>query len=263
MRALVTGVSRGIGRSICLKLAQEAAARGEDVHIVATATGRSDDVHNVVAELRGLGFRADAVVGDLSDGEVPERLVSEALALTGGLDALVNNAGFPIVGSLLEVKPRHWDLMFAVNVRSTLLLGRAAHAALKESRGAICAVGSLAAELTSVNLTGYSASKAALVMLIRQMAYEWGPDGIRANCVSPGITVSRSNEKVLADAAHAEHRSSRIPLRRLGAGEDIAEAVEFLVGPRSSYITGETVTVDGGLRTVTMEYMLPRDTSYR
>lgn len=263
MRALVTGVSRGIGRSICLKLAEEAKKRGEDVHIIATATGKSDDIHNVVAELRELGFKADGVLGDLSDVDTPERLVGEALALAGGLDAVVNNAGFPIIGSLLGVKPRHWDLMFAVNVRSTLMLGRAAHAALKQSRGSICAVGSLAAELTSVNLTGYSSSKAALVMLIKQMAHEWGPDGIRANCVSPGMTVSRSNEKALSDETGAEYRKSRIPLRRLGQGEDIADAVEFLVGPRSTYITGENLVVDGGVRLVTMEYSIPPNVSYK
>jgi len=111
--------------------------------------------------------------------------------------ALVHNAGFPIVGKLLDVKVRHWDLMLAVNVRALLLLARAAHGALKEAHGSICAIASTAAEMTSVNLTGYSASKAALVMLVQQMSYEWGPDGIRANCVSPGMTRSRSTEKGL------------------------------------------------------------------
>ena len=176
MKALVTGVSRGIGRSICIKLAQDALARGEQPRIVATATGKSEDLHNVVAELVDMGVAARAVVGDLSDETAPGRIVAEAVEFCGGLDALVNNAGFPIVGTLLDVKVRHWDLMFQVNVRSTLLLGRAAHAALKQSRGAICAIASGAAEMVSPGMTGYSASKAALAMLVQQMAYEWGPE---------------------------------------------------------------------------------------
>lgn len=262
MRALVTGVSRGIGRAICVSIARRALAQGERACIVATATGKSDDVHDVVAELQAMGCQAQAVIGDLTDAEAPARIVEQALAFSGGLDALVHNAGFPIVGKLLDVKVRHWDLMFAINVRSMLLLARAAHPALKESGGAICAIGSTAAEAVSVNLTGYSASKAALVMLVQQMAYEWGPDGIRANCVSPGMTYSRSTEAWKEDTAGVEYRASRMPLRRLAQPEDIADAVTFLVNRDSSYITGENLNVDGGMRHVTMEYMTPSGTNW-
>lgn len=252
MRAVVTGVSRGIGRSICLKLAQDALARGKEARIVATATGKSDDVHNVVAELNAMGANARAVLGDLTSEEDPGRIMVESLDFLGGLDALVNNAGFPIIGTLLDVKVRHWDKMFAINCRSTLLLGRAAHAALKESKGAIVAISSNAATVVSPHLTGYSASKAALNMLIKQMAYEWGPDGIRANCVSPGSTASRSTESAFTPDGVAD-RASRIPLRRVGDGEDIAAAVAFLAGPGGAYITGEDISVDGGLRLITMD----------
>jgi glucose 1-dehydrogenase len=262
VRAIVTGVSRGIGRSICLSLARSALARSERVSIVATATGRSDDLQSVIEELKGLGCEAHGVAADLTDPEAPQRVVKEALEFAGGLDAMIHNAGFPIVGKLLDVKVRHWDLMFAINVRALLLLGRSAHGALKDSGGAICAIASTAAEMTSVNLTGYSASKAALVMLVQQMAYEWGPDGIRANCVSPGMTHSRSTEKIWADSAAVEFRERRLPLRRLGRPEDIGEAVAFLVSPGGGYITGENLNVDGGLRHVGMEYVLPPGTNY-
>jgi NAD(P)-dependent dehydrogenase (short-subunit alcohol dehydrogenase family) len=256
MRALVTGVSRGIGRSICLQLAQDSLARGERPRIVASATGKSQDVHNVVAELKALGADALAVTGDLTGAEDPERIVTETLQFCGGLDTLVNNAGFPIVGTLKDVKVRHWDMMFAINVRSTLLLGRAAHAALKESRGSICAIASMAAELVSPGLSGYSSSKAALVMLVKQLAHEWGPDGIRVNCVSPGMTHSRSTENAW-DEENIRSRESKTPLRRLGQPEDVAQAVSFIVGPNAKYITGENLHTDGGVRFVAMDYMMP------
>ncbi|WP_322762366.1 SDR family NAD(P)-dependent oxidoreductase [Frankia sp. Cr2] len=136
---------------------------------------------------------------------------------------------------------------------------QAAHAALRESSGAICAVASASAELVAGGLTGYSSSKAALVMLIKQMAYEWGPDGIRANAVSPGITHSRSTEAQWEDEELVRYRTERLPLRRLGRSQDIAQAVAFLVGPRSSYVTGENLAVDGGLRHIAMEYVRPPD----
>lgn len=96
-------------------------------------------------------------------------------------------------------------------------------------------------------------------MLARQMAYEWGPDGIRVNCVSPGPTHSRSTEGAW-DEAGIEYRASKLPMRRLAQPEDIANVVSFLSGPQGSYVTGENIHADGGIRFVTMEYMVPPDT---
>ena len=261
MRALVTGVSRGIGRSICLKLAADALARGEEAVIAVCATGKSPDLEQVVGELQGMGARSLAVKGDLTTAEDPVRVMEETLDFCGGLDALVNNAGFPIIGTLKDMKVSHWDKMFGINVRSTLLLARTAHAALAASRGSIVAIGSIATETVSPGLTGYSASKAALVMLINQMAYEWGPDGIRANVVSPGQTRSRSTEGAWAGGGDAL-RARAIPLRRVGEPEDIANAVAFLVGPDSTFITGQNLLVDGGVRHITMDAAVPKDTNY-
>jgi NAD(P)-dependent dehydrogenase (short-subunit alcohol dehydrogenase family) len=257
MRALVTGVSRGIGRAICLKLAADALKRGERAQIVATATGKSADLADTVAALKAMGAEALAVSGDLTDAEAPARIAAEAIAFCGGLDAVVNNAGYPILGRLLDVKIRHWDLMFAINVRSTLLLGRAAHAALKESQGAIVAIGSISGSTPTPNMTGYSASKAALAMLVKQMAYEWGPDGIRVNCVAPGMTHSRSTETSW-DERQITFREAAVPLRRLGRPEDVAAAVSFLAGPESRYITGEELQVAGGLRLLAMDAATPK-----
>jgi glucose 1-dehydrogenase len=261
MKALVTGVSRGIGRAICMKLARDALKRGETPRIVATATGKSTDLEDTIAELKAMGAEAHAIAGDLTDAEDPVRIADEAIDFCGGLDALVNNAGFPILGTLLDVKVRHWDKMFAINCRSTLLLGRTAHAALSQSKGAIIAIASTAAQMPAPGLTGYSPSKSALVSLIKQMAYEWGPDGIRSNCVSPGSTASRSTETAFTAEA-MEQRARPIPLRRIGHGEDIAGAVAFLAGPEGAYVNGVDLTVDGGQRLITMDATRPRDTDY-
>jgi NAD(P)-dependent dehydrogenase (short-subunit alcohol dehydrogenase family) len=261
MKALVTGVSRGIGRAICIRLAQDALKRGETPHIVATATGKSADLEDTIAELKALGAKAHAITGDLTDADDPVRIATEAIDFCGGLDALVNNAGFPVVGTLLDVKLRHWDKMFAINCRSTLLLGRTAYAALSQSKGAIIAISSTAGQMPAPGLTGYSPSKGALVNLIKQMAYEWGPDGIRSNCVSPGSTQSRSTELAFT-AEGMERRAKPIPLRRVGRAQDIAGAVAFLAGPDGVYVNGVDLTVDGGQRLITMDAALPRDRDY-
>lgn len=262
MRALVTGVSRGIGRAICLRLAADSLARGDaETVIVATGTGKSPDLEETVDALKAMGAKSIALTGDLTTEEDPERITREAIDFCGGLDALVNNAGFPVVGKLMDVKIRHWDKMFNINCRSTLIMGRAAHAALSQSRGSICVTSSNAATHPSRNLTGYSASKAAVNMLVQQMAYEWGPDGIRANSVSPGPTASRSTEKAYTPEAIAQ-RSQPLPLRRIGQPEDIAAAVGFLVGPDAAFITGIDVSVDGGQRLITIDAMLREDVKY-
>ncbi|MGE0386385.1 MAG: SDR family NAD(P)-dependent oxidoreductase [Gammaproteobacteria bacterium] len=247
MRALVTGSSRGIGRAILLRLAADAVRRGEPARIVATGTGKSPDLQAVVDELKALGAQAHGVAGDLSDAEVPGRVVAEAVDFCGGLDTLVHNAGFPVTADLMNIKVRHWDLMFAVNVRAFLLLGRAAHAALAQARGSLIAIGSMSGTNVSYNLGGYSSSKAALHMLVREMAAQWGKDGIRVNVVAPGVTRSRSTEKAFTNEAAVQRRGELTPLGRVGEPEDVAGAVAFLAGPDSSFITGQTLVVDGGL----------------
>ena len=255
-RALVTGGSRGIGRAICLRIARDALARGHKPRIVVTATGVQPDLQALVAELKALGAEALGIAGDLNDPAVPARLVAEAVKFCGGLDALVHNAGGSIPASLLKTQVADCDTVFAVNFRAFLLFGQAAHAALKESRGTLVAIGSNAAEGVQPHLNVYPAAKAALKMLVQQMAYEWGRSGIRVNCVSPGFTMSRSTDIAMADPKDKAAMGEGIPLRRVGESEDIAGVVAFMIGPDSAYITGENINVDGGLRHVTMEKFL-------
>ena len=255
-RVLVTGGSRGIGRAICLRIAHDALARGKTPKVVLTATGASPDLQNVSAELRELGADALAVTGDLNDPNVPAHLIAQAVEYCGGLDAVIHNAGGAIAGSLLKTKLLDWETVFAVNCRAFFLLGTAAHRALRESKGCLCAIGSSAAENVQPYLNAYAPAKAALKMLVQQMAYEWGPHGIRVNCVSPGLTLSRSTEAVLNDPKERERTGSQIPLRRIGHPEDVAAVVAFITGPDAAYVTGENINVDGGLRHIGTESLL-------
>jgi glucose 1-dehydrogenase len=253
---LVTGGSRGIGRSICLRIARDALARGESPRLLVTATGHSPDMAALVAELEAMGVPARGLAGDLNDPSVPARLVAEALEFCGGLDAVVHNAGGAIASPLVKVRLEDWDSVMAINCRAFFLLGQAAHRALRASAGSLCAIGSSAAESVQPYLGAYPPAKAALAMLVNQMAYEWGPHGIRVNCVSPGLTLSRSTETALAREEDRARAGGHIPLRRVASAEEVAAVVAFVVGPDAAYLTGENINVDGGLRHIGSEAML-------
>ncbi len=139
-----------------------------------------------------------------------------------------------------------YDQVLALNTRATLLLAQAARPLLKASRGSIVATSSLASIMPTPPLGMYSASKAALVMLIQQMAVEWGGDGIRCNCVSPGSTLTPMTAKVYADSAERAKRERAIALHRIAQPEETAQAIAFLLGPRASFISGVNLMVDGG-----------------
>lgn len=255
-RYMVTGGSRGIGRSICLRIARDAQARGERPKLAVTATGNSPDLAEVVAELQAMGADTIALTGDLGDAETPRRLVAEAARFCGGLDALVHNAGGAIAGLLMRTSVEDWDTVFNVNCRAFFLLAKAAQPALRESGGSLCAIGSNAGERVQAFMNAYPPAKAAVIMLVQQMAYEWGRYGIRVNAVSPGLTLSRSTEGVLASQEGRDRTGSHIPLQRVGDPEDVAAAVSFVIGPDAAYITGENINVDGGLRHIGTEQML-------
>ncbi|MBM3347444.1 MAG: SDR family oxidoreductase [Betaproteobacteria bacterium] len=255
MRVMVTGASYGIGGATCLKIARDAAARGEKAKIVATATGRRPDLLELIAELKSLGADAKAITGDLSDEAMPKRLVDEAVEFCGGLDGLVSNAAGRHQAPLAELEVKDWDRMLAINVRATWLLGKAALPALKASQGAIVAVTSIAGTFPHANYGPYSVSKAALICLIAQMAQEWGPHGVRINGVAPGITRTRNSEVVYWDAEVAAKRAAVVPLRRVAMAAEQAAAITFLLSKEASYINGQNLTVDGGFAQSIMAFV--------
>ncbi len=249
MRILVTGASRGIGRAICLRLVRDFAARSEGaIHIAACASRNVAELDAIVGELREIGADAIPLLGDVANPAVPARLVDEATNAFGGLDVVVSNAGIVHSKTLLELKVDEWDHLFAVNTRACWLLAKAAHPWLKESRGSFVAISSISGVVPHTRLGAYGPSKATLIMLVRLMAQEWGGDGVRVNCVSPGFVVTPATASIYQDPDIKAKREAIIPLHRIGDPyEDVASVVAFLAGPDSGYCTGQNIVVDGGL----------------
>jgi glucose 1-dehydrogenase len=191
-------------------------------------------------------------VADLSDPQAGALIVAKAHEALGGIDVLLSNAGAIHMTPLQDMSLAEYERIFAINARATFLLAQAAYPFLRQSRGAIIATASMASEHPAPALGAYSASKAALAMLIQQMALEWGPDGIRANCISPGPTMTAMTEKSYSDSAKRDQRAADIPLRRIGQPEDLANAALFLASPFAGFITGVNLMVDGGLSLTAM-----------
>ncbi|MFC6673350.1 SDR family NAD(P)-dependent oxidoreductase [Marinobacterium aestuariivivens] len=246
MRALITGVSEGIGGAICLRLAQDAIARDQPPTLVLSTSGRKPAPEGILGRLEALGARTLLISGDLADPEVPPRLVAEAIEFCGGLDILVANAGMMAPGRLSELSLEAWDRLFDVNVRATWLLARAALPALRLSRGNVVAISSMSGQNPHAGSGAYSASKAAMSMLCRQLAQEVAADGVRVNAVAPGMIHTPLTDGIYRDSEVTARRKTLVPLGRIGSPDDIAAAAAFLASPDAAYITGQILTADGG-----------------
>jgi len=165
----------------------------------------------------------------------------------GGIDALVGNAGITAPSKLVDLDLATWNRVFDINLRANWLLAKAAHPHLKRSRGAIVMLASMAGVVPQLPTGAYSPTKAALIMLTEMMAQEWAPDGIRANAVCPGFVHTSMTDAIYSKPALARGRAKLVPLGRVAKPSDIAEAIAFLLGPQASYITGQSLLVDGGL----------------
>lgn len=248
MRYLITGAASGIGRAVAELAARDPKTTGlalvdyNQAELAASpgpsAVGNVQTVH--IAE-------------DLSDREGPARAVRAAVEQLGGLDTLISNAGVMAAAPLETIDHDAYDRTFAVNTRATLLLAQAAFPELRRSRGSVVATVSISGTNPTPPAGVYSASKAALRMLVQQLALEWGQYGIRANCVSPGPTdtgLTRSSFGQEASPVAAKNRAYRealIPLRRIGRPQDVAAAILFLASEAAAQITGADLPVDGGL----------------
>ena len=151
--------------------------------------------------------------------------------------------------------------MFSVNLRGSWLLAKASHTHLKRSRGAACFTSSMSGQLPHAGSGAYSPSKAALTMLAQTLAQEWAPDGVRVNVVSPGMTHTPMTEKMYADPQIKKAREGIIPMARIGEPADIANVIEFLVGPLSGYVTGQDICVDGGFSQSILSHIPGRPSS--
>ena len=244
--AFVTGASRNIGRAIALAFAAE----GADL-VLNTRTNR-DELEAVAAECRKAGVRAVPVLGDIGDGAAVEAMVKMGLAELGAIDVLVCNAAIRPHKSLADTSLEDWHHVMAVNLHSAFYLARAVVPGMKErKRGSIIALGGQSSITGRSNTSAVTAAKHGLLGLIRALAAELGPFGIRANMVIPGFI---DTERRYAEW-YPEHRQAppgapeqlkEIPLRRLGRPDDIADACVYLASDASAYVTGDTIRVMGG-----------------
>ncbi|GAA1948371.1 SDR family oxidoreductase [Nocardioides panacihumi] len=248
----MTGAASGIGRAVALLAADRGAA---SIGLVDRDPRGLAEVADAVGRR---ATRAVPVVADLSTAEGPAEAVAAVLEATGGLDTLVSNAGASGRGTMLDLTVDDWRLVFDLNVRATWLLAAAAYAALVDAQGSVVVTTSVSAHHPTPRTGAYSVSKAAASMLVRQLALEWGPAGVRVNAVAPGPVATPMTWSSFGDPedpAARERRARRTaatPLRRLGEPEDVAEVVLFLAGPGAVHLTGVEVPVDGGLGTTLM-----------
>lgn len=245
-RTLVTGAARGIGRAIALRLAQDAQDQGGRAQLT-LLDQHAAELDALAGELQALGAQVQVLAGDLSGLDFAAQALAAAVQHWGGLDGLVSNAGAAFPGALSDYPVADWDRTFALNARAPLLLAQAALAPLRASGGSIVVITSVSASHATPPLGAYSASKAAALMLVRQLATEWGPLGVRTNALSPGLIATPGTALAYADPAAKAHREQRVPLRRIGGPGDIAGAVSFLLSDAAAYINGAELVVDGGL----------------
>jgi NAD(P)-dependent dehydrogenase (short-subunit alcohol dehydrogenase family) len=238
--AVVTGAARGIGRRICLELAE----RG---YAIAANDLRAPDA--TVEELRSAGAEAITLPGDVSDEATVRAMVETLMGEFGRADVLVNNAGISTIVPAEETTLADWDRTLAVNLTGPFLTCREfGRAMLEEGSGSIVNLSSVAGLLGVGDRAAYNASKHGLVGLTRTLAAEWGGRGVRANAVCPGWVKTEMDEEDQAGGGYTDADIvGRVPMARFATPEDVARAVAFLADPaQSGFVNGHTLSVDGG-----------------
>lgn len=241
---IVTGSGRGIGRSTALAFARE----GADVTVVDID---GETAEQVAAEVKGLGRRAIALQANLINREEAERMVKQTLEAFGRVDILVNNVGWDTLRPFSKKPPELWQKIIDLNLMTTLNCTRAAmDPMMAQKYGKIVSIASDAGRFGSKHEAVYSATKGGVIAFTKSMARELAPYHINVNCVAPGITQTPLLQEILQDPEVAQllgDLEKNVPLGRKGRPEDIAEAVSFLCSSRADYITGQTLSVNGGL----------------
>jgi len=237
--ALVSGGGTGIGEATARLLARHG-------YRLAVCGRRSEPLRRVAADIGGIDIAAD-----LTSPEDCHRSVTSVLGAWGRLDALVLNAGVTRSGTVADISFGHWHETISTNLTAAFLLAREALPALLSAQGAIVGIGSVAALNVGPSSAAYAASKAGLIALVRSMAFDFGPAGLRANVVCPGwVQTEMADSEVAeldADRVRAYERATAfVPARRAARAVEVAEAVVWLLSHAASYVNGAVLTVDGG-----------------
>ena len=239
--AIVTGGSRGIGKACVLQLAKNGAK------VAFVYRGNEAAATALEAEVTAAGGVAKAYQGDVADPTAAERIVAEVLAAWGRVDILVNNAGVIRDGLFVRMDAADWKTVMSTNIDGTFYFCKAVSSQMvfKQRSGRIVNISSVAAEHVNPGQTNYAASKGAINAFTRSLAVELASRNITVNAIAPGFIETDMSEAVVNKAGDLIKKA--IPCKRLGQPDDIANAVVFLCSPAAAYITGQLLTVDGGL----------------
>lgn len=238
--AIVTGGSRGIGRAIALKLAEEGAK------VVVNFSGSQAKAEDVVETIRSSGGEAIAVQADVSDSDSVQGMIGEALAQFGSIDILVNNAGITRDNLLMRMKEEEWDDVINTNLKGVFLCTKAVtRQMMKQRSGKIVNISSIVGVAGNAGQANYVAAKAGVIGLTKTAAKELSSRNIHVNAVAPGFITTEMTDELPEDIK--SQMLSQIPLGKLGSPEDVAKAVVFLSSSDSDYMTGQTLHIDGGM----------------
>ncbi|MCR4920107.1 MAG: 3-oxoacyl-[acyl-carrier-protein] reductase [Bacteroidaceae bacterium] len=238
--ALITGAARGIGKAIALKFAAEGA------NIAFTDLVIDENGQATEAEIAALGVKVKGYASNAADFAQTEAVVAQVKEEFGSIDILVNNAGITKDGLMLRMTEAQWDAVIAVNLKSAFNFIHACVPIMMRQRGgSIINMASVVGVHGNAGQANYAASKAGLIALAKSVAQEMGPKGIRANAIAPGF-IETAMTAALPDTVREEWKK-KIPLRRGGQVEDIANVATFLASDLSSYVSGQVIQVDGGM----------------
>jgi len=240
--AVVTGSSRGIGRAIAERLAEHGAR-------VVVSSRKADACEEVAQGIRDRGGEAAVIPCHIARKAELQALVDQTAALWGGIDVLVCNAAVnPYFGPAAGIPDDAYDRIMGANVRSNFWLCNMATPGMAErGGGSIIVVSSIAGLRGTPTLGVYGLSKAADMQLVRNLAVEWGPRNVRANCIAPGLVRTDFARALWEDPENLRRRTRDTPLQRIGEPDEIAGAAVFLAAPSGSFMTGQTIVIDGGV----------------
>lgn len=238
--ALITGASRGIGKGIALKFASEGA------DIAFTDLFDDENMAATVKEIEALGVKAKGYASNAADFAQTEEVVNKVKEYFGHIDVLVNNAGITKDGLMLKMTEGQWDAVIAVNLKSAFnFIHAVTPIMMRQRHGSIINMASVVGVHGNAGQANYAASKAGLIALAKSIAQEVGSRGIRANAIAPGFIETAMTAALSDDVRKAW--AQKIPLRRAGQVEDIANVATFLASDMSSYVSGQVIEVDGGM----------------